>query len=230
MLLFRSMNTQYCKLCLCIRTLTGTHTQSAPCSDIAAWPWYTAHSASPHCNSELQLIRAHALFLAAAQPRCAALGGNQSTSVIWLSPPSPGFSSGSQGGAGFPANFTYFHTLLSDMGEIGSLQMLLNWEETDHRHKEFSLLNYWENGKDFSMLSCVVECSVHTRVAGLGSNQHMHDLFWNGAEFSIILLTLKSHMVAGKTPTMGSLWTKNYCLWDFGPRILLGFCGSRQKW
>lgn len=41
------------------------------------------------------------------------------------------------------------------------------------------------------MLLCVVECSVHTRVAGLSSNQQMHDLFWNGAEFSIILLYIE---------------------------------------
>lgn len=50
------------------------------------------------------------------------------------------------------------------------------------------LLGKW---KRFSMLSCRVECSVHTRVARLSSNQQTHDLFWNGAEFSIILLYIE---------------------------------------
>ena len=78
------------------RAHTHTHSQHLAQTFLHYWPWYTAHSASPHCNLELQLIRAQDLFLAAAQPRCAALGRNHPTSVIWLSPPLPGFSSGSR--------------------------------------------------------------------------------------------------------------------------------------
>lgn len=51
---------------------------------------------SPYFKFELLLIKAQALSLAAAQPRCAAPGRNHSNSIIWLSPSLPGFSSPSR--------------------------------------------------------------------------------------------------------------------------------------
>lgn len=89
MLLFRNMNMQYCRLCWCAPTPTHTHTQrSQPLTPniFTLLAFCRTCSTSPRFNSELQLIEAHALCLAAARPRCAVPRRNHSSSVTWLPP------------------------------------------------------------------------------------------------------------------------------------------------